>query len=277
MTASIARLARLLARAHRPVFFTGAGVSTESGIPDFRSPGGVWDRGSAGEMTYANFVRSEEGRRRYWRFGREVYPVIRDATPGAAHEAMAELHHLGRLDALITQNVDGLHQRAGVPEAKVIELHGNSAHVRCLACGAHYSRDEVHGRIEAGDDLPACLACGGILKPRTVLFGEALPAGAMAEARRHAASADVFIVVGSSLVVYPAAYVPRHAKQAGATLVVVNLTPTSLDAQADLVIAGKAGDVMAAVVADVGGAHGRAREAHGRARGARGRAGGVLT
>ena len=256
---SVATLARRLDRARHPVFFTGAGVSTESGIPDFRSPGGVWDRFSAGEMTYANFLGSEEGRRRYWRFGREVYPVIRDAVPGAAHVALAALHELGRLDWLITQNVDGLHQRAGVPAAKILEVHGNSARVRCLACGAPYTRDEVHGWLEERDDIPSCLACGGMLKPTTVLFGEALPPGMMAEARRCAASADLFVVVGSSLVVYPAAFLPRHARQAGATLVVVNLTPTSLDSQADLVIRGKAGDVMSAVVMELHGARDGAR------------------
>jgi len=251
LTESVAALGRLLARARHPVFFTGAGVSTESGIPDFRSPGGVWDRFSAGEMTYANFVGSDEGRRRYWRFGRHVYPVIRDAVPGPTHAALAALHELGRLDWLITQNVDGLHQRAGVPPEKVLELHGNSAHVRCLACGEPYGRDEVHAWIEDRDEVPGCLACGGMLKPTTVLFGEALPGETMAAARRCAASADVFVVVGSSLIVYPAAYLPRHAREAGATLVVVNLTLTSLDSQADLVIRGKAGDVMTAVVADL--------------------------
>ncbi len=246
---SVVALARLVAGARRPVFFTGAGVSTESGIPDFRSPGGVWDRFSARDMTYANFLGSDEGRRRYWRLGREVYPVIRDAVPGAAHLALATLHDLDRLDRVITQNVDGLHERAGVPAEKVLELHGNSARVRCLACGARYSRDEVHAWIGGSDDVPRCPVCAGIVKPSSVLFGEALPPGVMAEARACAASADVFVVVGSSLVVYPAAYLPRHAKQAGATVVVVNLTPTPLDAQADLVIPARAGDVMTALVA----------------------------
>jgi NAD-dependent deacetylase len=268
VTSAIERLAALFAAARRPVVFSGAGVSTESGIPDFRSPGGMWDRFRAGEMTYAAFLGSDEGRRRYWRFGRAVYPVIRDALPGAAHHAIAELHRLDRLDAVITQNVDDLHRRAGVPADRIIELHGNSARVRCLACGAEYRRDDVHAWVEASDEAPACRACGGIVKPTTVLFGEALPAGAMDEARRRASAADLFVVVGSSLTVVPAAYVPRHATRAGATLVIVNLTPTPLDAEADLVIAGKAGEVMAAVVAEI-------REARGRAREARGRAGGV--
>jgi NAD-dependent deacetylase len=139
----IVRLADLMARAHCPVVFTGAGVSTESGIPDFRSPGGVWDRFDAGEMAYANFM-SVEGRRRYWRFARAVYPVIRDAQPGAAHHAIAELYRLHRLDCCITQNVDDLHRRAGLPAEAVIELHGNAARVRCLDCAAVYTRDEVH-------------------------------------------------------------------------------------------------------------------------------------
>jgi NAD-dependent deacetylase len=250
---AIARLAELIAAARRPVVFTGAGVSTESGIPDFRSPGGVWDRFDPGVMTYARFMESVEGRRHYWRFGHAVYPVIRDALPGAAHHAITRLHRLGRLDCCITQNVDGLHRRAGLPEEKLIELHGCSARVRCLDCDATYTRDEVHDWIEAGDEVPACPACGGIVKPATVLFGEPLPPRETQEAERRARASDLFIVVGSSLVVYPAAYMPLHARHAGATLVIVNLTPTRLDDQADLVIAGRAGDVMADVVAELGG------------------------
>jgi NAD-dependent protein deacetylase/lipoamidase len=245
------QLAELFVRARRAVAFTGAGVSTESGIPDFRSPGGLWDRFDPSEFTYRNFIGSAAGRGKYWELGRVTYPVIRAARPNAAHLALVELHRLERLDCCITQNIDDLHQRAGLPADRVIELHGNATRTRCLACGIAYTRDEVHAWIEANGELPACPTCGGIVKPTTVLFGEAMPALEMQEAERRSRAADLFVVLGSSLVVYPAAYMPAHAKHGGATLAIVNLEPTPLDAQADLVIRDKAGEVMAQVVEEV--------------------------
>jgi NAD-dependent deacetylase len=244
----IDRLATLFAEARRPVVFTGAGVSTESGIPDFRSPGGVWARFDPSEFTYQNFIGSLEGRRRYWALGRVTYPVIRAAAPNAAHLALTELHRRGRLDCCITQNIDNLHQRAGLPPEAVIELHGNATRARCLDCGAACTRDELHARLESGVDVPDCSACGGVVKPHTILFGEAMPKDAVEEAERRAGAADLFVVLGSSLVVYPAAYMPIHAKRAGATLAIVNLEPTRADAQADLLIRASAGAVMRAVV-----------------------------
>ena len=244
---SVGDLAALFASAQRPVVFTGAGVSTESGIPDFRSPGGVWDRYDPGDLTWPRFIGSAAGRRRYWEVGRAVYPVIRSAAPNAAHQALAELYRMGQLDCCITQNVDDLHQRAGLPPEAVIELHGNATRVQCLDCSAGWHRDEVHAWLEAGVEVPECPTCGGIVKPRTVLFGEAMPRAELAEAERRARAADLFVVVGSSLVVYPAAYLPAHACDAGATLVIVNLAPTALDARAELVIRGRAGDVLAGV------------------------------
>jgi len=248
----VARLAALFAAARRAVAFTGAGVSTESGIPDFRSPGGVWARFDAREFTYQNFVGSREGRRRYWALGRVTYPLIRAAQPNAAHRALAALHRSGRLECCITQNIDGLHQRAGLPPAAVIELHGNATRARCLDCGAAYTRDALHARLERGVEVPDCEGCGGVVKPHTILFGEAMPPAAVDEARRRAAAADLMVVLGSSLVVYPAAYVPRYAKQAGATLAIVNLEPTPLDREADLVLRAPAGAVMAAVLDALG-------------------------
>ena len=245
------RLARLFAEARRPVVFTGAGVSTESGIPDFRSPGGVWDRFDPNELTYANFVGSLTGRRKYWELGRTIYPVIRAAEPNAAHRALAELYARGRLDCCITQNIDNLHQRAGLPPDRVIELHGNATRARCLSCSAGFTRDEVHEWLERGVEVPECPRCAGIIKPATIMFGEAMPRDAMGEAERRARACDLFVVVGSSLVVYPAAYVPLYAKDAGATLVIVNLTPTPYDDGADVVIRGKAGEVMARVPPEV--------------------------
>jgi NAD-dependent protein deacetylase/lipoamidase len=244
---SVETLAVLFTAAQRPVVFTGAGVSTESGIPDFRSRGGVWERYDVADLTWARFRGSVEGRRRYWEVGRAVYPVIRSAEPNGAHRALAELYRMGRLDCCITQNVDDLHQRGGLPAEAVIELHGNATRVRCLECGAGWHRDEVHAWLEAGIDVPDCPKCGGIVKPRTVLFGEALPRAELAEAERRARAADLFVVVGSSLGVYPAAYLPAHARDAGATVVIVNVAPTTFDGRADLVVHGRAGEVLTGV------------------------------
>jgi NAD-dependent protein deacetylase/lipoamidase len=251
VSAALRRLADLFVEARRAVAFTGAGVSTESGIPDFRSPGGLWDRFDPSEFTYKNFMDSVAGRRRYWALGRVTYPVIRAARPNAAHLALAELHRLARLDCCITQNIDDLHQRAGLPPETVIELHGNATRTRCLACSIAYTRDEVHEWLEARDEIPVCPACGGVVKPTTVLFGEPMPAAELREAERRSRNANLFVVLGSSLAVYPAAYMPAHAKHAGATLAIVNLEPTKLDAQADLVIREKAGVAMAAVLETV--------------------------
>jgi NAD-dependent deacetylase len=193
-------------------------------------------------------MESVEGRRRYWALGRVTYPLIRAATPNAAHHALAELHRLGRLDCCITQNIDGLHQRAGLPERAVLELHGNATRARCLDCAAPYTRDALHARLEQGVAVPACEACGGIVKPHTILFGEAMPSDVVAEARRRAEAADLMLVLGSSLVVYPAAYLPRHARRAGATLAIVNLEPTPLDREAEVVLRAPAGTVMTAVL-----------------------------
>ena len=225
-------------------------MSTESGIPDFRSPGGVWDRFDPSEFTFQNFVGSESGRRRYWQLGRAVYPVIRSAEPNPGHQALVTLWRLGRLDCVITQNIDNLHQRAGLPDDRVIELHGNATRARCLRCERPYDRAEIQEWLEAGVEVPGCAPpCDGIIKPRTVMFGEAMPLVETEEAQRRARAADLFIVVGSSLVVYPAASMPVHAKRAGARLVIVNRTPTPQDDEADLVVADGAAAVLSSVAA----------------------------
>jgi NAD-dependent deacetylase len=232
----------------RAVVFTGAGMSTESGIPDFRSPGGVWDRFDPSEFTFQNFIGSEEGRRRYWELGRSTFPVVRRAEPNAGHQALVALWRLGRLDCVITQNIDDLHQRAGLPPERVIELHGNATRARCLRCERPYDRGLIQDWLEAGVTVPTCdPPCGGVIKPRTVMFGEAMPREETEEAERRARASDLFVVVGSSLVVYPAAHMPVHARQAGARLVIVNRTPTPQDADADLVITGSSGAVLAEV------------------------------
>jgi len=244
----IERAAELMATVGPAVVFTGAGVSTESGIPDFRSPTGVWARYDPDDFSFQSFVRSEEGRRRYWALGGELYATIRLAQPNPAHRAIATLERLGLLDCVITQNVDNLHQRAGTAPSRVIELHGNATRARCLACGCAYTRDEIQDRLEAGEEVPACRPCGGIIKPHTVLFGEPMPARETEIAERRARGAGCFVVVGSSLVVYPAAYMPLYAKESGARLIIVNLTSTHLDHLADVVIPGKAGEVMVRLV-----------------------------
>jgi NAD-dependent deacetylase len=244
----IDRAADLAATAGSVVVFTGAGVSTESGIPDFRGPSGLWTRHDPGDFSYRSFMRSEEGRRRYWAVGRELYATVSAARPNPAHHAIAALETLGLLDCVITQNIDNLHQRAGTPAEKVIELHGNATRVRCLGCAAPYTRDEIQARLESGESVPDCRACGGVLKPHTILFGEPMPERETRLAEERARQAGCVLVIGSSLVVYPAAYMPIYAKEAGARLVIVNLTPTHLDHLADVVIPGKAGDVMAGLV-----------------------------
>ncbi|MFQ5520903.1 MAG: NAD-dependent deacetylase [Candidatus Methylomirabilia bacterium] len=239
------RVAELIVRARRLVVFTGAGVSTESGIPDFRSPGGIWDRFDPGEFSYQNFIASEEGRRRYWQLGRQLYAVVKNAQPNPAHYAIAELHEMSKLDCCITQNIDDLHQKAGLPAEKVIELHGNATRVRCLKCERSYSRDQIQDWLEAGVEVPACEApCGGIIKPNTILFGEAMPIRETEEAERRAKASDLFVVVGSSLVVYPAAMMPVHAKQAGARLAIINMSETPHDPYSDVRLQMKAGEAM---------------------------------
>ena len=233
----VSRLAALFAEARRPVAFTGAGVSTESGIPDFRSPGGVWARFDPSEFTYQNFIGSDEGRRRYWALGRVTYPVIRAAAPGAAHLALAELHRLGRLDCCITQNIDDLHQRAGLPADAVIELHGNATRARCLDCG-----ERLHARRAA---RPARARRGrarlpGVRRHREaahdpVRRGDAEGGGGGGRAPGRAPPICSWCSDPRSSSI-PAAYMPLHAQRAGATLAIVNLEPTPLDAQADLVI-----------------------------------------
>jgi NAD-dependent deacetylase len=248
MDARLDRAADLMATTGRVVVFTGAGVSTESGIPDFRSPTGLWARYDPDDFSFPNFMRSEEARRRYWTVGRELYASIRAAEPNAAHVAIVALERLGLLDSVITQNVDDLHQRAGTDPARVIELHGNATRVRCLECDRRFARDAIQARLVAGEAVPACESCGGTLKPMTVLFGEPMPAVAVQRAEERSRAAGCFLVVGSSLGVYPAAYMPSYAKESGASLVVVNLTPTRLDHIADVVLTGSAGPILTELV-----------------------------
>lgn len=248
MSDPVARAAALVREAKRIVAFSGAGISTESGIPDFRSPGGVWTRYDPRDFTFDRFVSSAEARKLYWARSAEFYQVIQRAEPNAGHRALVELETAGKLLALVTQNVDGLHQKAGHAADRVIELHGNATRVSCLRCGKQWPRGEVQGWLRDGVEVPTCDACGGILKPMTVSFGQAMPVEATARAFRLAGECDLLLCVGSSLQVYPAAAIVPTAKEAGARLVLVNLAPTDHDAMADAAIAAKAGDALPRIV-----------------------------
>jgi NAD-dependent deacetylase len=242
----IDQVAELIFDAKRIVVFTGAGISTESGISDFRSPGGIWDRFDPEDFTYQKFVSDHEGRRKRWRMFREI-GVVTEAEPNLAHHAIAELDRLGKLDCVITQNIDNLHQKAGVPDDKVLELHGNMQWIVCLGCGRRYPLAQIKARLEQGEEVPDCETCRGILKPDVVFFGESLPREVLLEATSRAYKCDVFIVIGSTLVVYPAAYMPEYALEHGAKLVIINLSSTHLDRQATVLIRTKAGETMSRV------------------------------
>ena len=236
----------LVAGATRIVGFTGAGISTESGVPDFRSPDGVWARNRT--VDFQEFVSSEAGRVEYWRQKAAAWPAMREAKPNAGHYAFVELHRQSRLLALVTQNIERLHQRSGLPADTVLELHGTTTEAVCLTCGGRITSDEACRRIEAGERAPRCRECGGLLKPATVSFGQAMPLDVMARAQAAAEACDLLLAVGSSLVVEPAASIPRVAKAAGARLAIVNREPTPLDGIADVVVRGEIGAVLPVLV-----------------------------
>jgi NAD-dependent deacetylase len=233
-------LQRFCAEAESLVAFTGAGISAESGIPTYRGAGGVWHKYDPSK--YADIGQFLEDPSYYWSFFRDVrYPVLRAAEPNAAHRALARLEERGRLRAVITQNIDGLHQAAG--SHRVLELHGNTRRIRCMKCGGMYTMDEVYRQIESRLP-PLCSGCNGPLKPDVVFFGESLPHDVLEKALTEARSCDLFLVVGSSLVVHPAASLPMIAKEGGARVVIVNRDPTPLDPLADLVIRDGASDTL---------------------------------
>jgi len=244
--AEVDELRRMIERARNIVGFTGAGISTESGIPDFRSPGGIWSRMKP--IEFADFLASAEARRESWRRKFASEETMRRATPNAGHRALARLVEQGRMSAVITQNIDGLHQASGVPDDKVIELHGNATYAACLDCRRRYELDWVREIFAVGERLPHCTECGGMIKTATISFGQAMPEAEMERARQAALAADLFIVLGSSLVVYPAAGFPVMAKRNGARLVIVNREPTEQDELADLVINAEIGATMSRVV-----------------------------
>ena len=242
----IAELARVIERARHAVVFTGAGISTESGIPDFRSPGGIWTK--MAPIDFSDFLASEEARRETWRRRFAADDTWQNARPNRGHRAVAELVRRGAAVAVITQNIDGLHQASGVPAEQVIELHGNSTYAHCLDCAQRYEIAELRTAFESDGIAPVCAACGGWVKTATISFGQAMPVEAMRRAELETLAADLFIVAGSSLVVYPAAGFPELAKRNGATLVIVNREPTGLDPIADLVLNRAIGETLGTAV-----------------------------
>ena len=243
-------VAEMVVQAGAVVVFTGAGISTESGIPDFRSPGGIWTRFDPEDFTIQRFLSSPETRKKQWRILLEG-GLIADAEPNRAHHAVAELERMGKLRCVITQNIDNLHQKAGNTPGNVYELHGNMKWLRCMSCDVRYPMDDMVDKYRFRDDIPSCEECGGILKPDVIFFGELLPELTLKRAIHHATTCDLLIVIGSSLVVYPAAHIPMYAKESGAKLVIINQTPTTSDTYADVVIHHSAGEVMERILGEV--------------------------
>lgn len=239
---SAAELRRLIDGAQRVVPFTGAGISTESGIPDFRSPGGLWTKYQP--IAFEDFMASQEMRDESWRRRFAMEDKFGGARPGRGHRALASLYGAGKIPGLITQNIDNLHQSSGISPEHVVELHGNTTYATCLACNERYELTWVRQKFEAaGQRAPDC-ACGGFIKTATVSFGQAMPADAMDRADKLARACDLFLAIGSSLVVWPAAGFPMIAKRSGATLVIINREPTEFDDVADLVVRGDIGDAL---------------------------------
>ena len=231
--------AELMREARKIVVLTGAGISTESGIPDFRSPGSPWLEKPP--VNYADFISKPEARRQYWETRRALAHQVKTARPNAAHYALAELEHRRILLGIITQNFDGLHHDAGHDPARVIELHGTSREAACTLCGARASMEKLQQRIDAGENDPQCPLCGGYMKTATILFGQHIPTDILTRAKNLAETCDLFMVVGSSLRVSPAANLPHLAVKNDVPLVIVNLIPTPMDSYADVVIREQAG------------------------------------
>jgi NAD-dependent deacetylase len=236
-------LASLIRNADEVAGFTGAGISTECGVPDFRSPGSPWMVNKP--IPFEAFVASAEARREAWRRKFTMDDTYAGASPGRGHTALAALHHAGKMPVLITQNIDGLHQESGIPAAQVIELHGNGTFAKCLRCGERHELADVRPIFERDGQAPACRSCGGLLKSATISFGQAMPEAEMRRAAKAALSCDLFLAIGSSLVVFPAASLPQAAQENGAKLVIINREPTNLDHIADLVIRSDIGETLA--------------------------------
>jgi len=239
----IEHAADLICAGRPAVSLTGAGMSTASGISDFRSPGGIWSRYTP--VTIQEFLTSDDARRRYWEYKQATFDEFAGAEPNAGHRALVRLEEAGHLEAVITQNIDGLHQAAG--SQRVLELHGTDREVRCLSCDRRFSRAAIQVRLLDGEAVPRCDACDGFLKPATVSFGQSLPDDVLNEATQLAHESRCLLALGSSLVVHPAAALPVVAKRSGAAVIVVNREPTPVDALADSVIRDDVSEVLSAL------------------------------
>jgi NAD-dependent deacetylase len=241
---AIARLQDLVHEARAVLPFTGAGISTECGIPDFRSPGGIWTKNRP--IPFDEFMASQEARNESWRRRFAMEAEFGNAQPGRGHRALASLYHAGKVPAVVTQNIDNLHQASGIKPEHVVELHGNTTFALCLDCAERYELPWVRQRMtEANGCAPDCPSCGGFIKTATVSFGQSMPDAAMQRARELVDDCDLFVAIGSSLVVWPAAGFPLIAKQNGARLVIVNRDETEFDDLADLVVRQDIGTVLA--------------------------------
>jgi NAD-dependent deacetylase len=246
MSDGVTQLSEFLRQSKRAVVFTGAGISTESGIPDFRSPGGIWTKMSP--IDFQDFVASAEMRREAWRRRFAMEGSWSDARPNHGHVAVADLARSGKVSEVITQNIDNLHQESGIPADRVIELHGNTRYAKCLDCGERMEIADIRKHFEEFGDPPDCPACDGVVKTATISFGQAMPELEMARAQAATMACDLFLVLGSSLVVYPAAAFPMMAKRNGARLVIVNREDTEQDPYAELVLHSEIGPTMRAAV-----------------------------
>ena len=251
MNQLIAKGAELINEAKEILVFTGAGISTESGIPDFRSAGGIWDKYDPRDFYFQKFISDEKSREKYWEMSTEFYLAMKDALPNPAHLAIKALEDAGRLLAIVTQNIDRLHHKAGNSADKIIELHGTAFIVSCLKCGKNYERDDIEKKIEKGVKVPYCDDCSGILKPATISFGQAMPEDKMLESISYSRRCDLCIVLGSSLVVYPAAAIPEQAVDNGARLMIINREATPLDNRADLKIRDSVAKTLEYMMANV--------------------------
>ena len=240
---SIARLQEMIHEASAVVPFTGAGISTECGIPDFRSPGGLWTKNRP--IPFDEFLASQEARNESWRRRFAMSDQFGDAKPGRGHRALASLYRMGKVPAVITQNIDNLHQSSGFAAEHVVELHGNTTYAACLDCAERYELSWVRQRMDAANGCaPDCPACGGFIKTATISFGQAMPDAAMQRAQDLTLNCDLFLAIGSSLVVWPAAGFPLMAKRNGARLIIINREPTEFDEMADLVVRQDIGTVL---------------------------------
>jgi NAD-dependent deacetylase len=245
MPAELDAFAQLIENSQSIVIFTGAGISTESGIPDFRSPGGLWEKNRP--IDFSEFIASEEARRESWRRKFAMESVLSKAAPNKGHMAISSLYERGKISAVVTQNIDGLHQASGIRDEDVIEVHGNTTYAKCLDCGTRMELAEIQEIFSKDETLPTCGKCNGIVKTATISFGQAMPVDEMRRATAAALECDLMLAIGSSLVVYPAADIPLMAKQGGADLAILNREPTPLDEYADIVLNREIGETLAAV------------------------------